>query len=512
MEVFESHTGDNIRGWVKEVMEQFGIENEQIFALAIDSAGNVTKAMDDFIDAMTQEHGLLLNEHDEPDEIELDMEENDDSNIEEPPSDDDEDTFDDDGDSESGELELSASLVHSDTAIRVHCVAHRSQLGVVDFLYKKEPVIQRLVTTATRAMAALSRSTVLRRLAASEVVKLKKPALSQQTRWSSTYRMLSRLLDYEDFCNKYASSKYKSLKIRKQSWDAFRELVVMLKPIQEMTTKLQHQELTVPDTVFYWVEMMESLNAIQDTSKRPDLVKKLIAYMKNRDKCVFQNGIATAGTYLGKELQFILSTDAVLQAKEVIRMVVLKKWDLAHPVIEVPQPDPNFVAPPEPDQTEVPDQANEAQPLSAIQRMFQKAKEAKRVKKQMELAAAEMRESAKKVDDKAQERISMLTKVNGEFDLYETEMLEEADVADGKPDAFKYWKDSVLKFPTLAPAALDIICAPMTEVSVERLFSHLGYILNPLRNSLVGEILDDILLLRLNRKFAQYVTGSQNKN
>lgn len=147
--------------------------------------------------------------------------------------------------------------------MRIHCVAHRLQLGVGDFLFKREKRVTALIKIAHRAMAKIRRSNVLRRLALDEDIALKKPILDQATRWSSTHDMLDRLLTYEDFCNKYADNKdFKALKITKPCWKAFRAIVEMLKPVQVMTTRLQSQELTVTDTLYYWIEMMTSLRAI----------------------------------------------------------------------------------------------------------------------------------------------------------------------------------------------------------------------------------------------------------
>ena len=39
---------------------------------------------------------------------------------------------------------------------------------------------------------------------------------------------------------------------------------------------------------------------------------------------------------------------------------------------------------------------------------------------------------------------------------------------------------------------------PITEVDVERLFSHVSFILNALRTHLTGNLLNDIILIRLN--------------
>lgn len=64
----------------------------------------------------------------------------------------------------------------------------------------------------------------------------------------------------------------------------------------------------------------------------------------------------------------------------------------------------------------------------------------------------------------------------------------------------EFWS-SIDGFPVIKSIAFDLIAVPMTEVSAERLFSHLNFILNKNRSCLNDKILDDILLLRMNAKF-----------
>ena len=73
----------------------------------------------------------------------------------------------------------------------------------------------------------------------------------------------------------------------------------------------------------------------------------------------------------------------------------------------------------------------------------------------------------------------------------------------------EYWI-AQMQFPMLKSVVFDIISAPMTEVSVERLFSHLNFILNKHRSSLQGEILDDILFTRMNKKFSSNCEECEN--
>ena len=65
-------------------------------------------------------------------------------------------------------------------------------------------------------------------------------------------------------------------------------------------------------------------------------------------------------------------------------------------------------------------------------------------------------------------------------------------------DCVEWWMKNQENFPLLSVIALDIICAPVTEVTVERLFSHLKLILTKFRSSMKPDLLDDILFLRMN--------------
>jgi len=62
-----------------------------------------------------------------------------------------------------------------------------------------------------------------------------------------------------------------------------------------------------------------------------------------------------------------------------------------------------------------------------------------------------------------------------------------------------YWENMKANNIELYKVAKIIYSIPVTQCSVERLFSELKYILNPLRSSLESEVLDDILIIRANR-------------
>lgn len=74
-----------------------------------------------------------------------------------------------------------------------------------------------------------------------------------------------------------------------------------------------------------------------------------------------------------------------------------------------------------------------------------------------------------------------------------------------KLDILKFWKQMETSYPELAELAKIIHSVPSTQVSVERLFSGLKFILSPYRTNVSSKNLEDQLLVRTNRLF-------QNKN
>ncbi|KAK5866668.1 hypothetical protein PBY51_020839 [Eleginops maclovinus] len=68
-------------------------------------------------------------------------------------------------------------------------------------------------------------------------------------------------------------------------------------------------------------------------------------------------------------------------------------------------------------------------------------------------------------------------------------------------DLFQYWARYSVSNPDLYKLAMSVIPLPVTQVSVERAFSSLKFILSPLRSSLNEKVLEDILLVRLNKQY-----------
>jgi len=67
-----------------------------------------------------------------------------------------------------------------------------------------------------------------------------------------------------------------------------------------------------------------------------------------------------------------------------------------------------------------------------------------------------------------------------------------------KEKLLPFWESKKKKYKRLHAIAAKYFQIAITEVNVERLFSHVHFILNPLRTSLSSSLLDDIIIIRLN--------------
>lgn len=107
-----------------------------------------------------------------------------------------------------------------------------------------------------------------------------------------------------------------------------------------------------------------------------------------------------------------------------------------------------------------------------------------------------------------QKRSETLDVPETSFNLNISEILTRFEALERVPldrefDVIKYWTNIGGVFTELQATALVIFTAAATQVSVERAFSALKFILSDLRGNIDKDILEDILLLYLNNKFKQ---------
>jgi len=99
-------------------------------------------------------------------------------------------------------------------------------------------------------------------------------------------------------------------------------------------------------------------------------------------------------------------------------------------------------------------------------------------------------EMSKTQEEMASEKISILLQA-----------FDRVPRLNSKENVLLYWESQKSRQPELYKLAMVALSVLMTQVTVERMFSHLKYILDVLRSSLAPHVVDDILLVRLNKMF-----------
>lgn len=434
------HTADNIQSQLVVAKDLFLLKDEQLLAIAIDSAANITKAADDLIKLLNDKSlKLMLGE-------EIDLDETVDEIL---------DPL-DDSDETSGTLQ--------EIAIRISCVVHKLQLAVNKFMWKDETV-SKIINKAVKVSAKLRTPIVRLQM---EVEGVNNGIMNQVTRWNSTYLMLKRLVELKDFCIKFQGQKgFEELQLAQESWNQFTQLLQVLECVAVLTTLLQAENLNVPDFIYHWFSMKMKLESLSDSS----YALKLVQCIKEREKVIFQNKIVLAGWYLDKNLNVLMSPEQISMAKSVVRMVAAKRESLS--------PQANFS---NEEQMETDHESDSSAEESFDKFLKLKGKEA---------AATDCANSTSTLPRKE-------TSMNLEKEMKEYDKLL---VPRKRPNVISWWNDETENFPLLSGIALDITSTPVTEVSVERLFSHLKIVLSKHRSKLNGSLLEDILFLRLNKLF-----------
>lgn len=187
-EVTDRHFANNIVQWTKDGIHLFEIEPSSILAIAIDSARNVTRAIDDFAVEVTK----MNDNHESADQENFDTESFNNDPLEVI-------TFDEEYIDIFQEEEHDNSFQNIedellDSLTRIHCIVHKLQLGVNDYL--KSSATQKTIKIAQKIAAKLRCPVIKMHLTN---MGLHQAIMCQATRWNTTHEMLKRLLELKIF-------------------------------------------------------------------------------------------------------------------------------------------------------------------------------------------------------------------------------------------------------------------------------------------------------------------------
>lgn len=454
-EVHDRHTAANVKRWIVETIEDNNINPIQIFVISVDSAANITKGVKDLISAFNEKLSRLA-EDTENEEYECTTQ-----SI----------------DSEIPEILQRDLEILSRTFIPdniqaasklVNCVVHKLQLAVNQFLWLESSDTTALINESAKLVAKLRTPIATLKLKADGF----KQAVTQvATRWSSVFEMLKRLLDLKTFCQECINERgLETLAKDEFYWKKVKNLHEILSYPAELTKRLQAEDLQISEFIYFWISMMYKLTALEGTNL---FASPLLKCLRTREKAIFENDVIIAGWYLDKSLSLLVefrSDESKIEtAKNIIKLVDSKRRHLAG----LEEVDDEIIV----EQMDV-EPVNEvsSNPLDALLENLGKS-------------------SNNPLKTQSQTRKSSLDK--------DIEIYEKTSAPPTRKCTIEWWTENLNVFPVLGPIALAILCAPITEVSVERLFSHLNLILTKNRSQMKDSLIDDIVFLRLNEKFSQ---------
>lgn len=488
-ETFDRHFAINIKQWLQEALTEFDVKLPQLLGVSVDRAANITKAADLLI---AQTNAAIAEELAKVSDAKIDECIIEDLIHEclidkiltnEVPDDEEVNEFlpKETREFVVPEIDLiNVDELFSDFAVRVSCVVHQLQLAVVQFMTDQEVAE---ILEAAKTLSKKLRGSVVMMLMRQEGVNY--ALLDQITRWNSTMLMLVRLLTLKDFCVKHEKEKdYKKIQLPEEMWKSFKSLSNVLAPAGVATKQLQDEQLTVADAVCYWLILIGKLrmivNSTTDDEKTKGLAKKLLAPIEIRWKSICDNKLILAGWFLDKKMGHAQTPEQNVAAKDFILMVA-HKLILLEPI----------------------DDAEQVNDIHIEFGADSESSEELNVNRDSEILDTLMNDLGTQREQEGiarrpAEKIGRIEKLKKEIDAYENL----PRITTARPECLKWWSGVKEKFPLLSRIAVIILSVPVTEVTVERMFSHLKVVLSDRRTKMNGDLLEAIIFLRLNKKFS----------
>ncbi|XP_065322485.1 uncharacterized protein LOC135929709 [Gordionus sp. m RMFG-2023] len=324
----------------------------------------------------------------------------------------------------------------------VRCAAHTLQLALQDAI-KLSPIMETIAKA--RSLNLKLRHPTYQKLLKN--MKLPKPVLSCH-RWHSTHDMLERLIllkpNIEDFFTE--QSDY----LLTEDWKEIITIVEILKPLKIATKQFQSEQLTLTDFYAAW------LRCCIELEKNPNHFAQLLySCLKNREERFIKNEILLAAIYLDPRIKslVLLSDDDKICAKKHLVNLWRRIKSLTTPILS------DDIS-----SDEVIEQEEDLEKLIQL-----KERQEKILKRGPTIAEK-----------------SIGTIITG-FSDYKR--------LDKKENILHFW---ALNYIFYLKSYLLFL---QPKVGVERSFSHLKFILSPHRSRMSKQLLEDIMLICLNKIF-----------
>ncbi|EDW18000.2 uncharacterized protein Dmoj_GI12344, isoform A [Drosophila mojavensis] len=262
------------------------------------------------------------------------------------------------------------------------------------------------------------------------------PSLDVVTSWNSTYLMLKQLIELKEFL---ATKCCINTDIE---WDWVETYVEAFKDAYDATIKLQEKHLVYSEFFIIWTELK-----LQCQNSKNFLKQKLLAQIELRESKLLENTALLSAIYMDPRVNRSLTDYQKYLATQNLKKIAFRLFELKHERRSIKSPSSAYLD----DVETVPESIEE--PIS----------------------------------DK-------LVKIYFEVDNFD-KMYSRLPL---NADILQFFSDVKLKSPQLSDLAHVVLATPATQVSVERAFSALHYILSERQSSISSHNLNSLLFVKLN--------------
>lgn len=251
------------------------------------------------------------------------------------------------------------------------------------------------------------------------------------------------------------------------NWKILTEMFNVLKHPFELTMEIQRSTYTLSDFFGGWMHMVRKLTPMAQEDESPNnFARLLLKEINKREPSLLNNGAMLAAVYLDPRYRFKLSPQDIKIAKLTLEDLLKRTRRVKHLLSQ--------------SQSEEVDQVNDS---------F----EEECVRSGLARTSFGCNLIPPPVVDNNEGNVDMFTAYDQSTRIHH------------KNSILEYWKDNGERYPVLNELASIIHSIPPSQTTVERAFSVLGYIYNSRRTRLSPQILEDILMLILNRNIVETI-------
>ncbi|XP_035984217.1 zinc finger BED domain-containing protein 4-like [Fundulus heteroclitus] len=342
------------------------------------------------------------------------------------------------------------------------CMAHTLQLAVADGVLSQRSIAdiiaygRRIVGHFKHSQLAYSRLQNIQKQLGQPIKRLQQDV---PTRWNSTVNMLQSLMEQKRALGAYGADYDLPSMFTGSQWKLVENMISLLAPFEELTHQISSSTASAADVIPSIRALTRLLEKAAETDHGVKTSKAaLLEAVQNRFSDIQSKRLYTIATVLDPRYKDRYFSDAL---KPQIR-------GLLSDVLATGQEQQNGEASLEATGSEPPEKVPRAGSLNAMY--------------------AELLD-----EDGEHGGGDISSSTSSQMNLY---LSEPVIPRSGQPLVF--WRDNKSRFPALAQAAQDYLCAPCTSVDSERLFSTAGNIVDEKRNKLSAKNAEMLIFLKKN--------------